>query len=365
MSDKAGIGKKRGRSASKGGSKNAITFGVEPPRASRRTAPDRSGPNPDGCAGDVNETSDENTSENIIGNRRDDKKTKDRNVIDILRPEKSEGPVLYASPHSGRAYPADFLKMSQLDKHALRQSEDGYVDLLFDDAPMFGAPLLRALFPRAYIDVNRARDELDPRMFAETLPDSVDGRSNRVRAGLGVVPRIVADGHDIYNRKLRYVEVKKRLKTFYDPYHHALETMINDAIDRCGCAVLIDCHSMPSVGGAPFREGDRVIDFVLGDRYGSSCARSLTSLVEQTLSKMGYHVSRNAPYAGGHVASAIGRPEQGVHVLQIEVNRALYLDEARLTRHSGFNTLRSHLRELMGELSNISPLSLQAVRAAE
>lgn len=292
-------------------------------------------------------------------------KQDDWKVVDLLRPPVAAGPMVYASPHSGRAYPADFLKMSQLDKHALRQSEDGYVDLLFDAALEFGAPFLRALFPRAYVDVNRARDELDPRMFADAIPTPIDSRSNRVRAGLGVIPRIVADGHDIYSRKLRYLEVKRRLAACYDPYHKALAALIEHARAQFGCAVLIDCHSMPSIGGAPFREGDRTIDFVLGDRYGSSCARSLTSLVEQILSKMGYNVSRNAPYAGGYVASTYGRPERGVHVLQIEVNRALYLDEQRLTRHDGFGRLRADLHALLGELSQISAIPLQPAIAAE
>ena len=288
-----------------------------------------------------------------------------RKVVDVLRPVGTPSAIVYASPHSGRAYPNDFLKMSQLDKHALRQSEDGYVDLLFDQAPSFGAPLLRALFPRAYVDVNRSRDELDPRMFSETVPAPVDSRSNRVRAGLGVVPRIVADGHDIYSRKLKFLEVRRRLATFYDPYHDALTRLVGEALDRWGSAVLIDCHSMPSIGGAPFRKGERTIDFVLGDRYGSSCADSLTSLAEAVLTGMGYNVSRNAPYAGGYVASAYGRPERGVHVLQIEVNRALYLDETRLARHNGFSPLRADLRTLMEEIAKISPLSLSPARAAE
>ena len=216
-----------------------------------------------------------------------------------------------------------------------RQSEDSYVDLLFDEAPRYGAPLLRALFPRAYVDVNRSRDELDPRMFADDLPHNADTRSSRVIAGLGVIPRIVADGHDIYSRKLYYFDARRRLSACYDPYHASLSRLIEEARVQFGCAVLIDCHSMPSAGGAPFRSGEPRIDFVLGDRFGSSCAPFVTEIAEDTLASLDYEVARNAPYAGGFVAASYGRPKKGVHVLQIEINRALYLDERRIARTEG------------------------------
>ena len=288
-----------------------------------------------------------------------------RPPIEVSSPATLSSPFVYASPHSGRRYPSDLLRMTRLDRHALRQSEDGYVDLLFDGAPLHGAPLLRAHFPRAYVDVNRSRYELDPRMFADNLPKSADTRSNRVIAGLGVIPRIVSDGQDIYSRKLNYFDARRRLATCYEPYHQALRDLVLDARRAFGCAVIIDCHSMPSAGGAPFREGDPHIDFVLGDRFGSSCAPSLVSLIEQTLIKMGYHVSRNAPYAGGFVASAYGRPSEGVHVVQIEINRALYLDEVRLTRKDSFGGLRRNMENLMAELARVEPGALGASRAAE
>lgn len=288
-----------------------------------------------------------------------------RPPIEVLSPAPVSTPFIYASPHSGRRYPGDLLRMTRLDRHALRQSEDGYVDLIFDAAPLYGAPLLRAHFPRAYVDVNRSRHELDPRMFADPLPTSADTRSNRVLAGLGVIPRIVADGQDIYARKLNYFDARRRLAMCYEPYHQALRGLVGEARRAFGCAVIIDCHSMPSAGGAPFREGEPRIDFVLGDRFGSSCAPSLVSLVEQQLVKMGYHVSRNAPYAGGFVAAAYGRPGEGVHVIQIEINRALYLDEARLTRKESFNELRRNMEKLMSELARIEPAALRPACAAE
>jgi N-formylglutamate amidohydrolase len=186
-----------------------------------------------------------------------------------------------------------------------------------------------------------------------------------VLAGLGVIPRIVADGKDIYGKKLNYFDARRRIAACYEPYHQALAELIAAARRKFGCAVLIDCHSMPSAGGAPFREGDKRIDFVLGDRFGASCAPSLVSLVEQTLAKMTYNVSRNAPYAGGFVAAAYGRPAEGVHVLQIEINRALYLDEARLARNERFEDVRANMRRMMVELARVEPAALRPAQAAE
>lgn len=286
-------------------------------------------------------------------------------AIEVLRPDAIRTPLIFSSPHSGRRYPAELLRMSRLDRHALRQSEDGYVDLLFAAAPHFGAPLLRALFPRAWVDVNRARDELDQRMFADPLPSNADTRSNRVRAGLGVIPRIVADGQDIYDRKLKFFEARRRLSDCYDTYHRELSSLIGEAHKRFGCAVLIDCHSMPSAGALPFRENERPLDIVLGDRFGASCSGAITACAEQTLAGLGYHVSRNAPYAGGHVATAYGRPLEGVHVLQIEINRALYLDERKMARTEGFERLRDNLKVLIAELCRFAPAALRPAQAAE
>ena len=288
-----------------------------------------------------------------------------RRAVEVLAPEAASSPLIFASPHSGRDYPGELLRNSRLDRHRLRQSEDSYVDLLFDEAPRFGAPLLRALFPRAFVDVNRARDELDPRMFADDVPKSADTRSSRVIAGLGVIPRIVADGQDIYGRKLYYFDAKRRLAACYDPYHKELGGLIDAARAQFGCAILIDCHSMPSAGGAPFRPGEPRIDFVLGDRFGSSCAPSIVRYVEDLLTGFGYQVARNAPYAGGYVASSYGRPRNGVHALQIEINRALYLDERRIARTDGFDQLRCNMLLLMERLTAFDADDLRISEAAE
>jgi N-formylglutamate amidohydrolase len=286
-------------------------------------------------------------------------------TIDISAPAALISPAIFASPHSGRDYPSDLLRLSRLDRQGLRQSEDSYVDLLFDDAPSRGAPLLRALFPRAYVDVNRARDELDQRMFADALPKDADARSSRVIAGLGVIPRIVADGQDIYDRKLYFADARRRLTKCYDPYHDGLRALIKQAVEKFGCAYVIDCHSMPSAGGAPLREGEPRIDFVLGDRYGSSCAPYVTQFVENSLCELGFEVARNAPYAGGFVAASYGRPEQGVHVLQIEINRALYLDERRIARTRGFDSLRAKMKALIARFADMRPGAVWPAQAAE
>lgn len=288
-----------------------------------------------------------------------------RRAVEVLEPAALTSPVIFASPHSGRDYPAALLKNARLDRHGLRQSEDCYVDLLFETAPRYGAPLLRALFPRAYVDVNRSRNELDPRMFADELPPEADTRSNRVIAGLGVIPRIVADGQDIYARKLRHADAEKRLEACYDPYHEALSRLINNAVSAFGCAVVIDCHSMPSAGGAPLRPGERPIDFVLGDRFGASCAPAVTELADATLAAMDYETTRNAPYAGGYVAAAYGRPATGVHVLQIEINRALYLDEKRITRTDAFDKLRASMIAMIKQITSIDRDALWMTQAAE
>lgn len=288
-----------------------------------------------------------------------------RAAIEVLAPPALSSPVIFASPHSGRDYPQELLRISKLDRHALRQSEDSYVDLLFDDAPVYGAPLLRALFPRAFVDVNRARNELDPRMFADNLSKEADSRSSRVIAGLGVIPRIVADGHDIYDRKLYFIEARRRLAACYDPYHQALSRLIDDARNQFGCAIVIDCHSMPSAGGAPLRDGEPRIDIVLGDRFGSSCAPSVTHLAEEALCARAYEVTRNAPYAGGFVAASYGQPKHGVHILQIEINRALYLDERRIARTKGFDALKRDMTGLIEQLARLRADDLWAAQAAE
>jgi len=270
-------------------------------------------------------------------------------AINVARPQQQTAPVVVASPHSGRQYPADFKKQSCLDALALRRSEDAFVDHLFRTAPDHGAPFLCANFPRAYVDANREAYELDPRMFSDSLPDHVTTRSPRIAAGLGTIARVVANGEDIYHGPLTYAEARRRIEATHRPYHQALAALLAETRRTFGGALLIDCHSMPSnVGGL---KGDRLLaDVVLGDCHGTAAAPAMTALAEHLLRQQGFSVTRNRPYAGGYTTRHYGRPRAGVHVLQIEINRALYLDEARIEPLPCMAEVAQRLDGFMGRL---------------
>jgi len=260
--------------------------------------------------------------------------------FDVIEPLHQTAPVVFASPHSGRDYPASFVAASQLDPVSLRRSEDAFVDDLYEQAPRLGAPLLRALFPRAYVDPNREPWELDPEMFDDALPDWVRTSTPRVRAGLGTVAKVVTDGAKIYADKMDFAEAQTRVETCYKPYHAALEGLLQATRERFGAYLLIDCHSMPSVGGPMDNDsGTDRVDMILGDANGTSCAPEITRLVQKTLRDLGYRVVLNTPYSGGFVTRNYGAPRTHGHALQIEVNRALYMDEQSITRNSGFAKL--------------------------
>ncbi|MBL9011317.1 MAG: N-formylglutamate amidohydrolase [Alphaproteobacteria bacterium] len=270
--------------------------------------------------------------------------------LEIRAPAAQGVPFVFASPHSGRDYPEDLLRATRLDPLTLRRSEDCYVDELFAGVPALGAPLLLALFPRAYCDANRDPAELDPAVFLEAPPSTPHTRSPRVHAGLGVIARVVRDGTDIYLRKLPLSEATRRLAGLHAPYHAALAGLVGDTRRRFGACVLIDCHSMPSQAASAAGRGPAP-DIILGDRYGASCAPGLTAHAEQVLRALGFAVARNNPYAGGYTAERYGAPGRGIHALQIEINRALYLDEERLEkRPSSFDLLRQRLERFVEAL---------------
>lgn len=268
-------------------------------------------------------------------------------VWNVLQPSEQLMPVVFASPHSGSDYPAAFVESSRLDPITLRKSEDSFVDEIFAGAVAEGAPLLKALFPRAYVDPNREPFELDPAMFEDALPDYANTRSPRIAAGLGTIARVVANGEEIYRGKLAFAEALRRINALYRPYHDALAGLVEATRARFGLAVLIDCHSMPSVGG-PMDEdaGRRRYDIVLGDCHGTSCASALTELVEDFLVAQGYQVVRNNPYAGGFTTRHYGSPAKRVHALQIEINRTLYMNEATITRGPHLPRVAAHMRAL-------------------
>jgi len=277
--------------------------------------------------------------------------------LSLVRPDAPRVPIVVASPHSGRDYPAAFLAAARLDPIGLRRSEDSFVDTLFADAPAHGAPLLAATFPRAYCDANREAWELDPAMFSDDLPPWVNTTSPRVGAGLGTIARVVATGETIYRGKLSFAEAVYRVRACWQPYHDALAGLIAETRARFGACLLIDCHSMPATGGGS-RTGAGPADIVLGDAYGTSCAPGVTRLVERVLADLGYLVRRNDPYAGGYVTRHYGRPREGVHALQIEIARSLYMDEENITPSPRFGLMRRHIADLLAVLAERAPVLL-------
>ncbi len=271
--------------------------------------------------------------------------------IMLSRPERQSVPLVFASPHSGRNYSAEFVATTRLDTLALRRSEDGFVDELFAAAPSFGAPLLAATFPRAFCDANREPWELDPGMFEERLPPWVNTTSPRVGAGLGMIARVVASGEAIYQRKLRFAEAERRVQLYWEPFHAALRDLVDATRRQFGACLLVDCHSMPGNCTAP----NPPADFVLGDAHGTTCAAAVTRRAEQALTDQGYRVRRNDPYAGGYITRHYGRPREGMHALQIEVCRPLYMDEAGMTKLPAFDDMQRAIAVLMGTLAGLGP----------
>ncbi len=280
---------------------------------------------------------------------------------EVRAPARQRLPCVFASPHSGKHYPTEFLAASRLDPLSLRRSEDSFVDEIFAAAPDEGAPLLHALFPRAYVDPNREPFELDPSMFDERLPAYANTRSPRVAAGLGTIAKVVATGTPIYRDKLTFDEALSRIKRYYWPYHTALRQLIDTTKARFGYCVLVDCHSMPS-SGSPCDDGPDLgnIDIVLGDAHGQSCAGRVTACAELVLLSQGYRVARNQPYSGGFVTRHYGRPESGVHALQIEINRNIYMDETRIERGENLVRLQDHVRGLVAALGALAMADLAA-----
>jgi N-formylglutamate amidohydrolase len=263
----------------------------------------------------------------------------------VYRPGRQTVPVIFASPHSGRSYPPEFVAAARLDALSLRRSEDSFVDELFAAAPDHGAPLLAATFPRAFCDANREPWELDPAMFADSLPPWVNTTSARVGAGLGTIARVVASGETIYRGKLPFAEAERRVRSFWQPFHETLEALITGTRAMFGSCLLVDCHSMPSQGTS--RTGGKTTDFVLGDAHGTACNPLVTQFIERALVELGYVVRRNDPYAGGYITRHYGRPRERVHVLQIEIARELYMDESRIERLPRFDAVQKDMTALV------------------
>ena len=268
--------------------------------------------------------------------------------------------AVFDSPHSGADYPADFLARTALGPLQIRSSEDAFVDELYCDAPRFGAPLMAARVPRAYVDLNRSPEDLDPALTSGTMRRFV---SPRIAAGLGVIPRVVAEGRPIMTGKLTLFEARRRLAANWYPYHDRLQELIQESRRLFGVALLFDCHSMPrdALASAPEVQGRRP-DIILGDRFGVSCDRWVMEGAVDVFREAGFSVARNAPFAGGYITQTYGRPRQGVHALQIEINRSLYMDEKRIERRDDFAEVASLVRRAVEGLANLGvrPLRVAA-----
>ncbi|WP_373355447.1 N-formylglutamate amidohydrolase [Pseudoroseicyclus sp. CXY001] len=267
----------------------------------------------------------------------------------VQMPARRTSAVIFASPHSGSDYPKDFLAKARLDERAVRSSEDAFVDRLFAAAPTLGAPLITALAPRAYVDLNRAEDELDPALIEGLRRVNPNPR---IASGLGVIPRVVAGGRPIYHGRITHTEAEARLAAVWRPYHAALRRLMDEAEERFGQAILIDCHSMPhealeTLGPRSARKPDVVI----GDRFGAAASPGLVAEIEAAFARAGLRTARNMPFAGAYVAQAYGRPARRRHAIQIEIDRALYMDEAQITPLPHFELFRARLSGIMAEIT--------------
>lgn len=283
-----------------------------------------------------------------------DRETEGMTAFRLIARDPPPTPLVFASPHSGRHYPDEMLAAAAVAPDALRRSEDAFVDQMIAPAAEAGAALILARYGRAFMDLNRDPWELDPTMFSDELPVFARGRTARVAAGLGAIARTAGEGRDIYARKLTFAEAQARVAEAHAPYHDALDRLLARARNAHGLAVLIDWHSMPEAAAktAVTPRHGKGCDIVLGDRFGAACTRKLTDLVEKELEGMGYRVARNAPYAGGYTTEHYGRPASRTHALQIEISRALYLDEETLAATEGLARLTADIGKLTAVLAD-------------
>ena len=282
--------------------------------------------------------------------------------FEIVEPVIWRAPIIFNSPHSGSVYPLEFLNVSRIDLPALRRAEDSFMDELIGGLSDLGFPTVRVNFPRSYVDVNREPYELDPRMFSGRLPSFANTRSMRVAGGLGTIPRVVGDGQEIYRARISVDDALARIEALYKPYHRALRLLINKAHRTFGTVIVVDCHSMPSVGVS--RDEPRRPDVVIGDRYGTSCAALLPDTVEQTMRQLGYSVGRNKPYAGGFITEHYSNPVSGLHTIQLELNRAIYMDERLHERSPRFARVAAECATLANALATVPLADLGPLQVA-
>ncbi len=279
----------------------------------------------------------------------------------LIHPERRTTSVVFASPHSGRDYPWAFLRRTVLNEHSIRSSEDAFVDQLYDCAPQFGAPFIKAGAPRAFVDLNRSADELDPALIKGAVRA---GHNPRVASGLGVVPRVVANGKAIYAGKLSMAEVNRRIDTYWRPYHEAVQAQLDQAHLMFGRAILIDCHSMPHEAmDVVVRSGVRRPDVVLGDRFGAAAEEVIVDRIEAAFVAAGLVVARNTPFAGAYITQHYGRPMRGQHAVQVEVDRALYMNEQEIRPNGNFSVFKGLIRDVIAQIADIGRPSKQSLAA--
>ena len=284
-----------------------------------------------------------------------------KTAYSLARPDARTTSVVFASPHSGRDYPAAFLRRAVLNASEIRSSEDAFVDQLFETVPSHGAPLLAANAPRAYLDLNRGPDELDSALI-EGVRRS--GHNPRIASGLGVIPRVVANGRQIYRGKLTLIEAHQRIAQYWRPYHDQLQTLLDESNNAFGEAILIDCHSMPHEAlenvGPP---GSARPDVVLGDRFGAAAASSVVERVEAAFASAGLRVARNMPFAGAFITQHYGRPSRQQHAIQVEIDRAIYMNERTLEPNENFEPFKVMLSGVIAEITEIGRATDQKVAA--
>ena len=268
--------------------------------------------------------------------------------FDLRIPDGWASGVIFASPHSGRDYPAWFLAGTTLPHDVLRSSEDAYVDRLIVRAPDHGAALLTARLPRCIVDLNRGADEIDP-LVVRGVPRHP--LNQRTMAGLGVIPRVVTQGRPIHGSPIDRAEADRRIAAYWRPYHDALAGLIAQARSRFGQAVLIDMHSMPH-DALSHLHGPRP-DIVLGNRHGLSASARVSDTVAEALEAEGWRVRRNSPFSGAYITAAYGRPAQNVHVVQVEIDRALYMDEAHITTLPDFEGFARRMDRVVAALARL------------
>ena len=274
------------------------------------------------------------------------------NPYHLSRPDNLLSGVVFASPHSGSDYPDAFVRNSVLDRHTIRSSEDAFVDRLFDAAPALGAPLLVARVPRAFVDLNRGPDELDPALIEGAQRN---GHNPRVTSGLGVIPRVVANGKAIYRGKLTMAAARHRIDQYWHPYHRALQSLMEEALLSFGQAILVDCHSMPHEAMDGTTRGNRQrADIVLGDRFGAAASADVVDRIEAAFAAVGLKVARNTPFAGAYVTQAYGRPSRNQHAVQVEIDRALYMDEKTIRPNSKFDAFCGLMQQVTAEIAAIA-----------